>query len=136
MKEVKTDQFARCIKSRIMTQVIDSVLSIDTFEQQCDVIKGMLQSTQLKDHAKTIGIDPSLSNNDIHEHKCLENIEKLYNQSGKCDKHQKFKDIFEASMASTSEGFADNSPISPRTSSPVKNQVLKNHCVCLLIFYM
>ena len=44
MKEVKCDQAAKCIKSRIFTKAIDYVLSIDTFEQQCVVIKGMLQS--------------------------------------------------------------------------------------------
>ena len=57
MKEVKTNQAARCIKSRIMTKVIDSVLSIDTFEQKCVMLKGMLQSPRLKDHVQTIGID-------------------------------------------------------------------------------
>ena len=31
LKEVKTDQAARCIKSRIMTKLIYFVLSIDTF---------------------------------------------------------------------------------------------------------
>ena len=57
LKEGKTYQAARCIKSSIMTKVIDYVLSIDTFEQQCAVLKGMLQSPQLKDHVQTIGID-------------------------------------------------------------------------------
>ena len=57
-----------------MTKVIDYVLSIDTFEQQCVVLKGMLQSPRLKYHVQTIGIDQSLSNNAIYEHKCLENI--------------------------------------------------------------
>ena len=56
-KDGKTAQAARCIKSRIMTKVIDYVLSIDKFEQQCVVLKGMLQSPRLKDHVKTIGID-------------------------------------------------------------------------------
>ena len=56
MKEGKYDQAVRCIKSRIMTKVIDYVLSIDTFEKQCVVLKGMLQSLQLKDHVQTIGI--------------------------------------------------------------------------------
>ena len=58
MKEGKTDQAARCIKSRIITKVIDYVLSIDTFKQQYFMFKGMLQSPQLKDHVQTIGIDP------------------------------------------------------------------------------
>ena len=78
MKEGKTDQADRCIKPRIMTKVIDSGLLIDKFEQKCFVIKGMLQSPRLKDNVKTIGIGPYLSNNAIYEHKCLENIKKLY----------------------------------------------------------
>ena len=49
MKEGKSDQAARCIKSRIMTELIYSVLSIDSFEQKCVVIKVMLQSPRLKD---------------------------------------------------------------------------------------
>ena len=48
MKEVKSDQAARCIESRIMNNVIDSALSIDTFEQQYVVLKGMLQPPRLK----------------------------------------------------------------------------------------
>ena len=103
-----------------MTKVIDSVLSIDKFEQQCVVIRGMLQSPRLKYHVQTIGIDPSLSNNTLYEHKCLENIKKLYKQAGKCDDHQQFKDIIEVAMVSTPEGFTDNSSIYPRTSTPVK----------------
>ena len=46
-----------------MTNVIGSVISINTFEEQCFVIKGMLQSPRLKYHVKTTGIDQSLSNN-------------------------------------------------------------------------
>ena len=101
MKEGKSDQAARCIKSRIMTKVIDSVLSIDTFEQKCVVLKGMLQSTRLKYHVHTIGIYQSLSNNAIYEHKCLENTKTLYKQAGKCDYQGKFKDILEAAIVST-----------------------------------
>ena len=83
MKGCKSDKAARCIKSRIMTKVIDSVLSIDTFEQQCVVLKDMLQSPRLKYHVQTIGIDQYLSNNAIYVHKCLENIKKIYKQAGK-----------------------------------------------------
>ena len=53
----KTYQETRCIKSRIMTKVIGSVISIDTFEQLCVVIKGMIQSPHIKDHVKNIGIE-------------------------------------------------------------------------------
>ena len=76
MKEGKYDQAAKCIKSRIMTKGINFVISIDTFEQQCAVIKGMLQSPRLKYHLQTIGIEPLLSNNTIYEHKFLENTKK------------------------------------------------------------
>ena len=39
----KTAQAARCVKYRITTKAIDSVLSIDTFEQKYALIKGILQ---------------------------------------------------------------------------------------------
>ena len=39
-----------------MTSVVGSVLSIDTFEEQFFVIKGMLQSPRLKDNVQTICI--------------------------------------------------------------------------------
>ena len=76
MKEDKSDQAARCIKSRIITNMIDFVLSIVTFEQKFVLIEGMLKSLRLKDHVQTIGIDPSLSNNSLYEHKFIENIKK------------------------------------------------------------
>ena len=103
-----------------MTKVIGFVLSIDTFEKKCVVLKVMLQSPRLKYHVQTIGIDQSLSNNAIYEHKCLENIKKLYKKSGKCDGQQQFKDIIEDAMESTPKGFTNNSPISPRTSTSFK----------------
>ena len=98
MKEGKSYQATRCIKSRIMTKAIDYVISIDTFEQKCVVLKGMLQSPRLKYHVQTIGIHPSISENAIYEHKCLENIKKLYKQDGKCDDQQQFKDILETDL--------------------------------------
>ena len=114
-KDGKTNQATRCIKSRIMTKVIDSVLSIDTFNQQYVVLKGMFQSLRLKYHVQTINIDQYLSNNTLHEQKCLENIKKLYKQAGKCDEQQQFKYILEADMVSAPEVFTDDSPISPTT---------------------
>ena len=123
MKEGKSDQAAGCIKSRIMAKVIDSVLPIDTFKQHCVVLKGMSQSPRIKDHVHNIGNHSYLINNAIYEHKCLENIKKLHKKAGKCDNQQKFKDILEAAMVYTLEGFTDNSPISPITSSPVKKLI-------------
>ena len=83
------------------------------------MIKSILKSLQLKDYVHTIVIDQSLSNNAIYEHKCLENIKTLYKQAGKCDDHQEFKYILGAAMVSIPEGFTDESPISPITSTPV-----------------
>ena len=80
LKEDRSDQAVRCIKSRIMTNAIDYVLSIDTFEKKCVVLKGIFQSLRLKDHVQTICIEQSLSNNDIYEHKCLENTKKNINK--------------------------------------------------------
>ena len=68
----KTAKAAKFIKSNIMTKVIDSILYIDTFEQQFVVLKIMLQSPRLEYHVRTIGIDQSFSNNSLFEHKCLE----------------------------------------------------------------
>ena len=56
LKEGKTDQAVRCIKSRIIIKVIYYVLSIDTFEPKCVVLKGMLQSLRLKYHVQNISI--------------------------------------------------------------------------------
>ena len=67
MKEGKSDQAVRCIKSRIMTKVIYFVLSVDTFEEQWFALKVIFKSPRLKYHVQTIGIDPSLSKNTIYE---------------------------------------------------------------------
>ena len=63
-----------------MTKVIDNVIYIDTSEEQCVVLNGMLQSPRLKYHVHAIGIDQSLSNNAIYENKCLENIKNYTNK--------------------------------------------------------
>ena len=70
----KSSQAAKCVKFRIMTKVINYILFIDKSEQQCVVIKGMLQSMRLKYHTKTIGIDQSVRNRTSFEHECLNNI--------------------------------------------------------------
>ena len=46
-----------------------------------------------------------------------------------CDYQQNLKTIIDASMVSTPEGVTDGSPSFPMTSTPVKKQVLGNHCV-------
>ena len=109
-KDGKTAQADSCIKSRIMTKEIYSVLSIDISEQNMFLLRVMLQSPRHKDHVHTIDIDQSLSSNFIYEQKCLENIKKIYKQAVKCDNQQQFKDILEAVMVSTPGGFTDDSP--------------------------
>ena len=74
------------------------VLPIDTFEQTFVVLKGMLQSPHLKCHVNNIGIDKSLSNSDIFEHRCLQNTNKLYKYSGKCDNQHELKNILDTAM--------------------------------------
>ena len=43
----KTAQATKCIKSGIMTKVINSFHSIDTFKQQCVVIKDIYKHRDL-----------------------------------------------------------------------------------------
>ena len=69
----------------------------------------MLQSPCLKDDMDTIGIDQSLSNSALFEHRRLKKIRKIYQYDDKCDDQQQFKDIIEAAMVYTPEGFTDNS---------------------------
>ena len=83
-----------------MTKVVDYILYIDTFEQQYVVLKVMLQSPCLKYCMKTIGIDQSVSNGASFEHNFLNIIKNIYQNYGKCDYQQNFKDILEAAMAS------------------------------------
>ena len=97
----KSPHAAQCVKSRILNKAIDSILSIDTFEQQCVVIKGMLQSPRLEYHMKTIGIDQSLCNRSSFEHKFLNNIKNIYQHAVKCNDQQNLKDIIDAAMVST-----------------------------------
>ena len=103
-----------------MTKVVDSVLSIDTFEQKCVMIQGMLQLPRIKYHVKTIDIDQYLINNPLFEHKFIQNIKKLYKYAGKCDDQQQLKYILEDAMVSTTELFTCNSLKYPITPTPVK----------------
>ena len=81
----KSPHAAQCVKSRVLKKVIDSILSINTFEQKCVVIKCLLQSSRLEDHMKTIGIDQSSFAKSSFEHICMNNIKKIYQHAGKCD---------------------------------------------------
>ena len=80
----------------------------------------MLQSSRLEDHMKTIGIDQSSFTKSSFEHRCMNNIKKIYQPAGKCDDQQNLKDILEAAILFTTEGVTDNSPNVHLASSPVK----------------
>ena len=111
---------SQCVKSWILNKAFDSILCIDTFEQQCVVIKVMLKSPRLEYHVKTIGIDQSLCNRSSFEHKFLNNIKKIYQHSGKFDDQQNLKDVLDAAMVFTPEEVSYNSPHVPMKSTPVK----------------
>ena len=106
----KAPNASQCVKSRVLNKAIDSILSIDTFEQQCVVIKCMVQSPRLEDHMNTIGVDQSLCNRSYFEHKCLNNIKMIYQHAGNSDNQQNLKDIIEYALLSNPEVFTDNSP--------------------------
>ena len=61
----------------------------------------MLQSSSLEDHMKTIGIDQSSFARSSFEHRCMNNIKKIYQHTGKCDDQQNIKDIIDAAILST-----------------------------------
>ena len=84
-----------------MNNYIDYILSVNTFEQQCAVIKCMLQSLRLENHMKTIGIDQSFSNRPSVKHKYLNNVKNIYQHASKCDDQQKLNHSLDAAMVST-----------------------------------
>ena len=105
--------------------MIDLIIGIEYFEKKCVIIKGLLQSDQLKQHMVTIGIYQSLSNSEMYQHGCLENIKKLYTSVVKWDNQQQYKYIIETAMVSTPERFTDNSTISTGISVTVRNPIAR-----------
>ena len=41
-----------------------------------------------------IGVEQSLSNSDLYENRCLENIKNIYKTAGKCGDQYQYKAIF------------------------------------------
>ena len=80
----------------------------------------MSQSSCLEGHMKTIGINWLSFNMSTFEHRCMDNIKKIYQHEGKCDYQQNLKDILEAAILSTPEGLIDNSPNVHMSLTPVK----------------
>ena len=60
---------------------------------------------------------------DLYEHRCPENINKLYIYAGKYDNKQQYKAILEAAAVFTLEGLTKNSPIPSDMSVTIKNLV-------------
>ena len=50
----------------------------------------------------------------------MNNIKNIYQHAGKCDDQQNLKDIIDAAIISTPEGFIDNSPNVHMSSKSVK----------------
>ena len=69
---------------------------------------------------KTIGIDQSLSNRPYVEHKCLNNIRKIYQHAGKFNYQNNLKDILDTDIVSTPEEVTDVIPILRITQTTVK----------------
>ena len=59
---------------------------------------------------QTIGIDQASFARSSFEHRCMNNIKNIYQHAGKCDDQQNLKDIINAAILSTPEGFTDISP--------------------------
>ena len=133
----KSPHAAQCVKSRILNKAMDSILSIEKFEQQCVVIKCMLQSSRLEDHMKNIDIDQSSFTRSYFEHRCMNNLKKINQHADKCDDQQNIKDIIDAAILYTPEGVTDDSPNVPMTSSPFKkSSARKSLCLFTNILYV
>ena len=52
----ETAHAEQCSKSRALTKVIDLIIDIESFENKCVIIKGLLQSDRLKQHMVAIGL--------------------------------------------------------------------------------
>ena len=65
----------------------------------------------------------------------MNNINNIYQHSGKCDDQQKLNDILDAAMVLTPEGVTDYSPNVPMKSTPVKKpSARKSLCLFTNIF--
>ena len=65
-------------------------------------------------------MDQSSFNRSSFEHRCMNNIKKIYQHAGKCDDQQNLKDNIDIGILSTPEGVTWNSPNVHMTSTPVK----------------
>ena len=82
--DIRSSRAEQCTKSRALTKVVGISLPIRQFEHQCVINKVVFQTYQPEKHMITIGVDQSLINSAIYEHRRSENIEKLCKSSCKC----------------------------------------------------
>ena len=77
----------------------------------------------------SIGVDQLLNKIDFYAHICMENINKLLKNRGKCDYQHQYKEIIESDMVSTPEGCTNNSTITLNpamfTKSPIARKPLR-----------
>ena len=59
---------------------------------------------------ETIDIDQSSFARSSFEHRCMNNIKKIYQHTGKCDDQQNLNGILDADILSTPKGVTYNSP--------------------------
>ena len=52
----------------------DLIIELGFFENKCVIVKGLLQSEQLKRHMVIIGVDQSSSNIVMYKHRCMEKL--------------------------------------------------------------
>ena len=76
-KDGKTSHAEYCAKSCVLDKVNDTILDIDSFGHHFVVLKGLLQSELSKQHMVIIGVNQSLSNSALYEHRCLENVKNI-----------------------------------------------------------
>ena len=62
----KPSHATQCPKSRTLNEVIDLIIEIESFKQQCVIVKGVLQSERMEKRMVTIGVDQSLSNSAMY----------------------------------------------------------------------
>ena len=122
----RTSRSAQCNKSRALTNVVDTIIYIESFERKCVIIKGAFQPEQLKKYMVTIVVDRSLSNMALYENRFLEKIKKFYKYSGKCDDQHQYKAILESEIFSNPEEFTDKIPLSHDQYETAKNRSASN----------
>ena len=94
----------------------------------------MLQSLKLKYCVQTIGIDQSLSDNDLHEHKCLENIKKLYKKLVSVTTSNNPKILLRLLWFLLLKDSPITVPYIPWHHDQSRKKDLENHCVFSLNF--